>query len=146
MTIHQLIYTSRAPDLDFADLTDLVTKAQAVNVGASVTGILIYGNEYVLQLIEGPAAGVNMVYHTRIARDTRHHDLTLITYRETDKRMFPHWSMSLATLTEDTRLDLLEIGNVKEFNPTGWTCDQALAFIERRGQQREGLVVPGSES
>lgn len=60
-----------------------------------ITGLLWHDDGLFLQVIEGPESSVATTY-ARIARDPRHHDLTVLSDRSVDTREFGYWSMERA--------------------------------------------------
>jgi hypothetical protein len=70
-----LCYASRASRrLDGADLLPLVRDARAYNVAHEITGCLLYGAGYVIQVLEGPPRHVLELFR-RIRADRRHVDV-----------------------------------------------------------------------
>lgn len=54
--------------------------------------MLIFGNGYFLQCIEGSREAVNRLY-SLICKDNRHQNVVLIEYSELYERDFDEWSM-----------------------------------------------------
>lgn len=70
-----LCYASRASRrLDGADLLPLVRGAREYNVAHEITGCLLYGAGYVVQVLEGPPRHVLELFR-RIRADQRHVDV-----------------------------------------------------------------------
>lgn len=141
MSYQQLIYTSHGPGLRFPDLMDIIAKAKPRNQVAGISGLLVFGDETFLQLIEGPSRSVNDLYHARIVRDERHRDIHLINYGSCSDRLFPDWSMGLASVNDDTRMLLQQTDGSEQFKPHRWTCDQAIGFLRQRGAMRRDLIL-----
>lgn len=94
----QLIYSSiesRAMDTD--DLRDIVKKAVSANKAIDVTGLLLYVDGFILQLLEGEKEIVLNLYQ-KIKKDPRHYDVETILEIERGKRMFPDWSMGFKSI------------------------------------------------
>jgi len=73
MALHRLIYLSYArPGIGYSDLRDIMDKSEVNNAKAGVTGMLCFGNNIFLQILEGNRKIVNQTYH-RIVQDDRHH-------------------------------------------------------------------------
>lgn len=92
-SIRQLIYLSRTVrEFSAAGLLELLEEARKRNARSGITGLLVHRKGTFLQLIEGPARSVDAVLH-RIRKDHRHADLTVLSDRVHDRRLFPEWSM-----------------------------------------------------
>ena len=59
------------------DLKEILDVSEKHNSENGITGLLCYGNQTFLQILEGEWEEVNKTYH-RIAQDTRHHTPRLI--------------------------------------------------------------------
>ncbi len=78
----------------------LKVHAQGENANAGITGVLVYCEGVFFQAIEGPVAAVDRLFGN-ILRDSRHHDIKLMTRTEIPKRAYGNWSMAFIE-TEDT--------------------------------------------
>jgi Sensors of blue-light using FAD len=91
--MYRLIYKSRvAKDLDWPIIEDILHQSEANNALAAVTGFLLATRSHFLQVIEGRFEDVNETFF-RIARDTRHEDIQLLSYEVVDARLFESWAM-----------------------------------------------------
>lgn len=92
--LHHLIYLSRAahPFSD-AELLTLLSQARYYNASQDISGLLVYGNNQFLQVLEGEEEPVRALYE-HIRKDPRHRDV--ITYADKDiaARAFPDWGMA----------------------------------------------------
>jgi len=89
----RLLYSSQAAqDITEQDIADILKKSQKNNHEADVTGVLLYGGQLFMQVLEGPELAVLRLYVT-ICEDARNslNQIVYITY--TNKRMFGDWSM-----------------------------------------------------
>lgn len=88
-----LIYCSTAThEMSEAELLELLQVAREQNPQLRLTGMLLYGGGVFLQVLEGPAASVDMLYK-KLERDPRHHSLFLLEREPISERSFPDWSM-----------------------------------------------------
>jgi hypothetical protein len=93
MKIHQLIYTSRATsNLTEAELISMLVNAQRINYEHKLTGILIFQNNEIMQLIEGEHNNVKKIF-AKIRNDTRHTDVKIVLEADSPSRSFPMWVM-----------------------------------------------------
>lgn len=104
----QLLYVSRTARHMAADEVVAIHKqARDRNARRDITGLLLYGGGYFLQLLEGAASAVTDLY-TRISRDPRHTEVRILFTQSCRRRIFPNWSMGLLVL--DARpLDLARL-------------------------------------
>lgn len=97
--IFYIIYLSSAKQLyTSADLSDILTKSRINNTGKNVTGLLLYHEGSILQVLEGDKETVMEVYAI-IEKDSRHHNVIKMVTGTADERNFPDWSMGFKTVT-----------------------------------------------
>lgn len=91
--IHRLIYRSTllSSTTDAAMYT-LARFARQKNSEFGITGILLFKNKSVLQVLEGSFKHLNALYHN-IVQDPRHKKVQLISYSLTAERVFSSWGM-----------------------------------------------------
>lgn len=92
--MHHLIYLSYATaPFDEARLHALLAQCRQLNAQEELTGILLYGNNQFLQVLEGEEPNVRATY-ARISRDPRHRDVALFADKAIPARVFPTWRMA----------------------------------------------------
>ncbi len=103
--MRRIIYSSLATSaLTMAELEDLLAWSRVRNEADEITGLLLYFAPELarapsfLQLLEGPADAVEATY-ARIAADTRHQDVQLVSRSDAPQRVFPDWTMGLEYVT-----------------------------------------------
>ena len=62
------------------------------NPANGITGVLVVTKTHFLQVLEGPFEPLNATFE-RIARDTRHEGIQLISFTEIRERRFADWAM-----------------------------------------------------
>lgn len=93
MKLYRLIYSSdQCEHLNFAELKDILLKSEHNNAKQGITGLLVMLDNRFLQVLEGPGIEVNALYQ-KIARDSRHKNIRLISYTQIHQRHFNEWSM-----------------------------------------------------
>lgn len=98
MKLYFLIYVSIASgELTEQQLVELLEVSRANNVRDEITGMLLYKDSRFMQMLEGPEKAVCATY-ARIARDSRHHDVTILLEGPTEDRDFDDWSMGFQAL------------------------------------------------
>ena len=91
--MRQLIYVSAAAwRLGPKDLDDILGAARRTNPAHGVTGMLLYIDLGFFQILEGPADGVERVYH-KILKDRRHTAQRILVDEAVSERLFSRWSM-----------------------------------------------------
>lgn len=130
----RLIYASvaRPEHTGYADLTALLRRAAQHNETHALTGMLVYGNEMFLQVLEGERTAVNELYN-RIAADQRHERCTLLSANAIAERRFSQWAMKLVGIddmpTAPRRAALLRFSGQSHFDPFRMTDQQAFGFL-----------------
>ena len=90
----RLVYVSQPrPDLNLADVHNILEVAQKRNREEALTGILSFGPNYFLQALEGNELRVMRLLEA-IKLDRRHSDMRVIYSEPVACRLFPHWSMA----------------------------------------------------
>ncbi len=91
--LHYLVYQSCAT-VPFGDLqlAKLLTQSRAFNSAHSLTGVLLYSEGQVVQLLEGSEANVRAVF-ARIVHDPRHTHIIKLADGAATHRLFGQWSM-----------------------------------------------------
>ncbi len=98
MHIQQLVYQSSATVVVTpSQLQHLLPAWRAQNHAAGISGLLLYGEEGIMQVLEGPAENVHAVYQ-RIARDPRHYNVCTLADGLVPARAFGQWSMGFVQL------------------------------------------------
>jgi hypothetical protein len=98
MQVQQLIYqSSLAVAVTPIHLRQLLPAWQTRNRNAAISGLLLYGEEGVMQVLEGPAEQVHKTY-ARITRDRRHYNVCTLADGVVPSRAFARWSMSFVQL------------------------------------------------
>ena len=108
MKIKQLVYISKATVPFTTDsLKELTEVANVNNEKLNVTGCMIYASGYFLQLLEGSAESVDILYR-KIEKDDRHKGTKLLLESKVDedRRLFDKWFMT--SFNVDTTTDFPE--------------------------------------
>lgn len=96
--LHYLVYVSSAV-VPFSppELVELLAASRRKNDGLGISGMLLYKDGNLMQVLEGEEAAVQGLY-ARIARDPRHRGLLVLSQGALAARQFPDWSMSFRDL------------------------------------------------
>jgi hypothetical protein len=92
--IRKLVYVSAViSKFTPAELDQLLTQSRENNAAMDATGLLVYSDGNVMQVIEGPAQSIETLFG-KIAQDPRHRQITKLVDIEVDKRDFEQWRMA----------------------------------------------------
>ncbi len=99
-TMHQIVYLSTAfRDMSQTELDDIMEVSHLNNVRELITGILVYVDGSIIQLIEGPEYNVQKLYR-KIQADLRHHGIIRLYEGSIKKRLFPNWTMAYKRMSK----------------------------------------------
>jgi len=94
-----VVYISSSSGLLADDaLARLLTQSQQNNRAQDITGVLLYLNGCIIQVLEGPEARVKALYAV-ITRDPQHSQVTKLFSGPIAQRSFADWSMGYKTLS-----------------------------------------------
>lgn len=108
MPLHHLIYESQATQpFTEAQLAALLLQARKHNEAHDLSGLLLYAEDgRFVQVLEGEVAEIHDLYFLHIARDPRHHRLTLLADGTLDQRRFADWRMGFRPATPEALAEL----------------------------------------
>jgi hypothetical protein len=96
--IHSLVYVSSATELfDRTELDDILAVSRRNNAAVGVTGMLLYKDGNLMQVLEGDEQAVRGTY-TRISADPRHRGLIVLLDERAEQRDFEDWTMAFRDL------------------------------------------------
>ncbi|NJR72456.1 MAG: BLUF domain-containing protein [Gammaproteobacteria bacterium] len=126
----RLLYASRATDNNRAAMTDsIMQQSKLHNPDRGITGILCYGGDIFMQVLEGGRAEVNELYG-HILRDTRHCDVMILRYEEITERRFSGWTMGQVNLEKINPAVLLKYSAHPTLDPYSVSGDVSMALLE----------------
>lgn len=116
--MHRLLYLSSA---SFAfsdkDLHDILTTSRKNNALHDITGLLLYHDKSILQILEGEETAILALF-IKIMRDPRHTGVLKLIDEQTDDRDFSDWSMGFKKLSDEEWRQLsgyINLGNRTNF-------------------------------
>ena len=96
--LYHLVYQSFATmPMSEPDLERVLAQSRAWNSAHSLTGILLYSNGGIMQVLEGARAEVQAIF-ARISRDSRHAHVVKLADGPIQQRQFQQWSMGFKAL------------------------------------------------
>lgn len=98
--IYQLLYVSAAKQsLNAAEMLRILEQSRTANQQRNITGILLYCEGSIIQLLEGDESTVESLFQT-ISADQRHDNVQRLYSHCNAHRHFPDWSMGYEELPE----------------------------------------------
>jgi hypothetical protein len=99
--LHTLVYLSNSshPFSD-TDLNDILAVSRKNNSEKNISGILIYCDGNILQVLEGEHDAIHSLYR-KIEFDLRHKDLIILQDTPLTERNFADWSMGFKPATKE---------------------------------------------
>lgn len=98
--LHYLIYVSKAVvPFDDAMLQNILSESRSWNGKHHLTGILMYHNSNIMQVLEGSAKELDFIFE-KIKGDKRHTGVHKVAGKKIENRSFSKWSMAFRTADE----------------------------------------------
>jgi acylphosphatase len=93
-----VVYVSAATQLfSKEDLVALMQRCSEQNAQRDLTGLLLYKDGNIMQVLEGPAQNVESLFE-RIKKDPRHKGVMVLIKEPIPARNFPNWGMAFRDL------------------------------------------------
>lgn len=99
MALIHLIYTSTMVENAPAVMTDILQTARHINQQRDITGMLLYANSSILQVLEGADADVSKTFAS-IETDKRHKNVFVLAKGPIQVRQFAQWDMGFKHLNQ----------------------------------------------
>jgi hypothetical protein len=116
----QTAYVSRAAEaMTQESLLSLLQQCLANNEASGVTGMLLYGNDTFLQVLEGEEAVVDAVID-KIRKDPRHSKIHFLYRKPLQHRQYADWSMGFKRVSAQ---GLTAGGGLSEFGAKDFNFD-----------------------
>ena len=94
-----LIYHSKANDLGSSEeLESFLTTIRLENIRLNITGVLLYNEGQIMQIIEGENAAIIELFE-KIKIDKRHKDIVKIVDFKMQERCYEDWSMAFKAIS-----------------------------------------------
>ena len=126
----RLLYVSRANDANpAAAIESIMSQSKAHNPERGITGLLCYGGNIFMQVLEGGRVEVNELYG-HIARDPRHRDVAVLKYEEITERRFSGWTMGQVNTDKINPSVLLKYSSRPVLDPYSVSGEVSMALLE----------------
>ena len=87
--MHSLLYISNSTSpFTREDIIHIIGKYRENKTNSNITGLLLYHQGSILQVLEGEKEKVHELFYNKISKDRRHKGFILLIDDETDKRNF----------------------------------------------------------
>lgn len=125
------VYRSKArPGIAGTDIEAILHSSRVHNEATGVTGMLLLGNGYFVQVIEGTGPTVDRTYR-RILSDARHTDAVLLYDGSGEPRRFGGWSLGFSHM--EPHADMPSVARFlqhdHESDPYGFGAEAALSLL-----------------
>lgn len=141
--IIRLIYASKATFAPAAatqgvepTVARILMQSRRNNSQNNIGGVLYFGDGYFFQALEGERKAVNDTYQ-RIAADERHEQVTILSLKTIERRLFSNWSMKYVAAEQAVRA-FIATRDYLRFAPLHFSEREAEALIEFFHQHRVG--------
>lgn len=103
---HRLVYVSTAIEkFSEAQLQQILSVSRENNAKLNVTGVLLYDDGNILQVLEGEKNTLRQLYG-KITQDHRHYGCIILQDTPSETRSFENWSMGFKTVNSIEFLQL----------------------------------------
>jgi hypothetical protein len=124
------LYASRTRvPLDSVVLDPILAASLRNNPKHGITGILCFGEDTFLQVLEGGRKEVSSLFG-KIARDDRHFDFELLIHEEIAERSFSNWTMGRVDLEKVNPAILLKYSKKIKLDPFSSPGATVLSLLE----------------
>jgi len=131
------LYASRAAaGLDAKRIQSILEQSRENNVTLGVTGLLCYGEDVFIQVLEGGRDEVCDLYNA-IVKDDRHSHVRILIFEEISERMFGNWKMGQVDLERINRSLLLKYSEKPRLDPFSCSGTATMSLLKE-------LVATGS--
>lgn len=106
-TLHRIVYISTSNNhLSDTELQNILSVSRKNNSEKNITGILIYNDGNILQVLEGDKKDLHSLYGV-ITQDHRHYGCIILQDTPSGTRSFAEWSMGFKTVSH---IEFLQLG------------------------------------
>lgn len=126
----RLIYASESAEALSPTIAEsIVQQARTANASRNITGMLVFGWQRFLQVLEGERNAVSEVF-CRIANGPRHRRVVLLEAQPASERRFAAWTMGFAAADARGCGLFLRYGSTAEFDPRRMSAASAQGLMQ----------------
>ena len=105
--MYELLYSSVSPSgFSESELEGILQKARSKNEGLGITGMLVYHDREIMQILEGDEKVIRDLY-TTISQDIRHRSVEILYQGTIEQRSFTQWTMAFKLLDQESAQELV---------------------------------------
>lgn len=133
------------------NIVEIIDFSRVKNARLGITGVLLYVNGQIVQVLEGEPTAVNELYKS-IQQDPRHTDVRTVISHPIAQRLFSHWYMGYETLTTQQYDELKTIIPVAPASETNLDPEQPVIlrmlqrFFELNHRPKSGEGEPQTDA
>lgn len=116
MPLHRLIYCSRACEPDEATVRQILGACERNNPKDHISGMLLFTSDFFVQLLEGSRSAISRRF-LKIAADSRHRDVEILSSGASEFRIFDRWSMHYVAVANGSDEGLRRFSVNGSFDP-----------------------------
>jgi len=91
--MYRLTYRSTlSDDIGWTQIVEIAQQSRTNNALNSLDGLLLFSDNYVLQVLEGELEALNNIYF-KILHDPRHSNIQLLEFVQVNQNLFSKWKM-----------------------------------------------------
>ena len=126
----RLLYASRpALPLNASIIDSIMEQSRKNNPARGITGLLCYGDDLFMQVLEGGRDEVCELYNS-IVRDERHQNVRVLSYEEIPERRFGSWTMGQVNIAKVNPSLLLKYAEKAVLNPFTSSGKASMALLD----------------
>jgi hypothetical protein len=126
----RLLYASRmAASVTPESLGAILRASRANNPKAGITGVLCCSDGIFMQALEGGRSAVSRLFH-KIASDSRHGEVVLLSYEEIAERRFAGWAMGQVNVARLNPALMLKYSETAELDPYAVSGAVSMALFD----------------
>ncbi|GAB3503759.1 hypothetical protein GCM10027341_33350 [Spirosoma knui] len=125
-------FSSAAPTTTEQVVVEIVSFSREKNARLGITGVLLYINGHIVQVLEGQQQAVEGLYES-IQADPRHTDVRTVINQPITQRLFNDWYMGYETLTTQQYEEVSDIIPIDPQHKAAWDADQPVVVRMLKG-------------
>ncbi|MBS1501230.1 MAG: BLUF domain-containing protein [Bacteroidetes bacterium] len=130
MEIFYILYLSAVADwFNEDELETILAASRRNNQQDDITGVLLYGRNNFIQLLEGPAESVKKTFE-RIKTDKRHLDVTVIVSGKLKERCYPEWFMGFRAIKPESYANMSGFINLSKQATSNNDCELPVRLLD----------------
>ena len=125
-SLYTIVYLSNVSnDYSPVEMESLINISRIRNRQSDITGILIFGDGNIIQVLEGSNKEVHETFD-RIQHDNRHENLIVLMDDPTEERTFENWSMGFNSVVPKAYQAIEDISTEERIRLTAFNPNQNL--------------------